>query len=114
YFAWTREQRAIETTTESELYAVAQANARRVARGELAYLTGADRRLLQHGQALTTAHRELGDVLRAAFVLALVSGMATAYRLPGARTKRRTTAKKGRRSFGGEVADLATARAQRG
>jgi len=94
YFAWTRGQREIETVTSNPLYAVAVANAERVARGEISYLTGADRRLLSEGQALSAAARDGGDVGRALFVLILISAMGSAYRLPAKpkaakRTRRR-------------------------
>lgn len=81
YFAWVREQRAVEVVRDNPLYMAAAANAARVARGELLYLTGDDRRILREAQQVATADRTLGDVGRAGFMLALVAGMATGYRL---------------------------------
>lgn len=81
YFAWVRDQRAVEVVRENPLYRAAAANAERVARGELPYLSGDDRRILREAQQLTTAEREPGDVFRAIFILGLVAGMATGYRL---------------------------------
>lgn len=86
YYAWVREQRAVEVVRDNPLYMAAAANAERVARGELAYLTGDDRRVLREAQQVATADRTAGDVGRAAFMLALVAGMATGYRLTDKRS----------------------------
>lgn len=115
YFAWTRDQRAVEVAQDNPLYDMAAANAARVARGEAAYLTGDDRRILREGQAQITARREAGDVARAAFILALISGMATAYRLPkGASLKRegngRRRGRRSRRAAAGNVTQLRAAK----
>jgi|GEM_PF-6854603 len=82
YFAWTRSQREVETIRANPLYAVAAANAAKVVSGEISYLIGADRELLAAGQGLSAADRNGGDVGRALFILVLISGMGSAYRLP--------------------------------
>lgn len=94
YSAWTRQQRTVEAVTTNPLYALAVDNAAKVRSGELAYLSGADRTLLREGQALTTAQRDFGDVARAVLILLLVSGMATAYRLPHTPKKARDRSRK--------------------
>lgn len=83
YFAWTRGQLAVEQARTNPLYRVAAANAEAVVQGRAAYITGADRRILAAGLGQATAVRDGGDVMRALGILLLVSGMATAYRLPG-------------------------------
>lgn len=87
YSAWTRAQHAVDAAVANPLYAVAVANAERVARGELAYVTGADRRLLMSAQAPVTAEREFGDWLRAVGLHVLVLLFGFAYRLPANKAK---------------------------
>lgn len=85
YYAWTRGQHAADAARASPLHDVAVANAERVARGEMAYLTGADRRLLEQAQAPSNAVRESGDVGKAIGLHILVLLFGFAYRLPAKR-----------------------------
>lgn len=95
YSAWTREQHAVDAALANPLYAMAVANAERVTAGQMAYLTGADRRLLEAGQANITAERDFGDVMRATGLHILVLLFGFAYRLP---TKPKVRAKKANRA----------------
>lgn len=84
YFAWVRNQTQVEAVRANPLYALAQADAERAARGEI-WLSSADRHMLEQGQTLSTATRDGGDVSKALAVHLLILGFAAAYRLPAPR-----------------------------
>lgn len=101
YYAWTRQQNAAEVTRSGALYELAEANAARAieaartAGAPQVYLSSSERALLEAGQAPVTAARTEGDIGRALLILALVSAMATAYRLPEpAKQAKRSRARK--------------------
>ena len=53
--------------------------------------------ITKQGEAPTTAHREFGDLVRAVAAIALVWGMAAAFRLPPVKAKAESTEKKARK-----------------
>lgn len=91
YFAWVRNQTQVEAVRANPLYALAQADAERAARGQI-WLSSADRRILEQGQTLATATREGGDVSKALAVHLLILGFGAAFRLPVPRKYRKAKA----------------------
>lgn len=86
YLAWTRGQRVAEAAQGSVLYAAAVDHIR-----SGGYVSPEDRNAVTAALAPAGAERQLGDVAKALLVLAGSAGMASAYRLPLAPKRRRSS-----------------------
>lgn len=106
YQAWTRGQHEAAVTASGPLYAVAAANAERARLGQ-GHLSSSDRAVLRAAEAPTTARRSVGDVLKAGFILLLVSAMGSGFAVAkAAKPKRTTKARSTKRPRGDNVEEL--------